>query len=289
VSSQADVSGQLPVSNPPSSRSSRGESITVPETSGLLTAAFSKVPEITIGFWIVKIAATTLGETGGDSLSMSLNLGYATSTIIFFALFAVLVTAQVRARAFHPYLYWAVIVATTLTGTTMADFSDRSMGMGYLGGSITLFALLMIVLSVWRLTMGSVSVDHITSPKVEIFYWVTILFSNTLGTALGDWVADSGPGYEGGALIFAGGIAIVAALYFFTKVSHTILFWTAFILTRPLGATLGDLLTKPLANGGLNLSRYTSSGAIACFVVICILLFPQNAGQHPGAKKPGHG
>ena len=249
-----------------------------------LTADFSKVPAVTIGFWIIKIAATTLGETGGDSLSMSLNLGYAVSTIIFFGLFAALVFAQIRARAFHAYLYWAVIVATTLTGTTMADFSDRSIGIGYLGGSITLFTLLMAILVTWRMTMGTVSVDHITSPRVEMFYWATILFSNTLGTALGDWVADSGPGYEGGALIFAGAIAVVALLYFFTKASHTALFWAAFILTRPLGATLGDLLTKPLASGGLNLSRYTSSGAIAVFLIACILLFPQNAGHHPGVK-----
>jgi uncharacterized membrane-anchored protein len=245
---------------------------------------FGKVPEVAIGFWIIKIAATTLGETGGDSLSMSLNLGYATSTIIFFVLFAVAVGTQIRAKKFHAFLYWAVIVATTLTGTTMADFSDRSLGIGYLGGSIILFILVIAVLTTWRLKMGSISVECITSPKVEMFYWTTILFSNTLGTALGDWVADSGPGYEGGALIFVGCIAIVALIYFFTKASRAVLFWAAFVLTRPLGATLGDLLTKPVASGGLNLSRYTSSAAIACFMVICILAFPQRAGQHPGAK-----
>jgi uncharacterized membrane-anchored protein len=245
---------------------------------------FGKVPEVAIGFWIIKIAATTLGETGGDSLSMSLNLGYATSTIIFFVLFAVAVSAQIRARKFHAFLYWAVIVATTLTGTTMADFADRSLGIGYLGGSIILFTLVMATLTTWRMKMGSISFECITSPKVEMFYWTTILFSNTLGTALGDWVADSGPGYEGGALIFAGCIAIVALIYFFTKASRAVLFWAAFVLTRPLGATLGDLLTKPVADGGLNLSRYTSSAAIACFMVICILAFPQRAGQHPGAK-----
>jgi uncharacterized membrane-anchored protein len=249
------------------------------------SASLSKVPEVLFGFWVIKIAATTLGETGGDALSMSLNLGYAMSTIIFFVLFAALVTAQIRARAFHPFLYWAVIVATTLTGTTMADFSDRSLGIGYPGGSLILFAVVIGVLLAWRLTMGSVSVNYITQPKVEAFYWATILFSNTLGTALGDWVADSGPGYEGGALIFAGGIALVAGLYFFTKTSRTILFWSAFILTRPLGATLGDLLTKPVANGGLNLSRYTSSAVIACFMILCILLFKQRAGLHPGAKE----
>jgi uncharacterized membrane-anchored protein len=250
--------------------------------------ALGKVPEVALGFWIIKIAATTLGETGGDALSMSLNLGYAASTLIFFALFAVAVTAQVRARRFHRFLYWAVIVATTLTGTTMADFSDRSLGIGYAGGSLILFALVLGVLAAWRFTMGSVTVSDVTSPKVEMFYWATILFSNTLGTALGDWVADSGPGYEGGALIFAGAIAVVALLYFFTRTSRTTLFWIAFILTRPLGATLGDLLTKPLADGGLNLSRYSSSAAIAAVMIVCILVFPQRAGRHPGAKSDGH-
>jgi uncharacterized membrane-anchored protein len=239
---------------------------------------------VLFGFWVIKIAATTLGEVGGDALSMSLNLGYALSTIIFFALFAISVTAQIRAKKFHRFLYWAVIVATTLTGTTMADFADRSLGIGYPGGSLLLLGLVIAVLTVWRLMLGSVSVNVITDPKAEAFYWATILFSNTLGTALGDWVADSGPGYEGGALIFAGGIAIVALAYFLTKTSRTVLFWTAFILTRPLGATLGDLLTKPIANGGLNLSRYSSSGAIAAFMILCILLFPQRAGQHPRAK-----
>ena len=245
----------------------------------------SKVPEVVFGFWVIKIAATTLGEVGGDALSMSMNLGYAMSTMIFFVLFAVAVTAQIRAKRFHPFLYWGVIVATTLTGTTMADFSDRSLGIGYPGGSLILFTLVIAVLTTWRLTLGSVSVNCITDPKAEAFYWATILFSNTLGTALGDWVADSGPGYEGGALIFAGAIALVALAYFFTKASHTYLFWTAFILTRPLGATLGDLLTKPVADGGLNLSRYSSSGVIACFMIICILLLKQRAGQHPGAKE----
>ncbi len=247
--------------------------------------AISKVPEVAIGFWIIKIAATTMGETGGDALSMSLNLGYAVSTGIFFALFAVTVLAQIRAKRFHPFLYWLVIVATTLAGTTMADFCDRSLGIGYAGGSSILFALVLATLGVWRWTQGSVSVNHITSPKVEAFYWATILFSNTLGTALGDWVADSGPGYEGGALIFAGLIAIVALLYFFTRIPRTILFWSAFILTRPLGATLGDTLTKPIADHGLNLSRFASTGVIAAFMIVCILLFPQRAGEHPGADK----
>jgi uncharacterized membrane-anchored protein len=248
-------------------------------------AAASKVPEVALGFWIIKIAATTMGETGGDALSMGLNLGYAVSTCIFFALFAVTVFLQIRAKRFYPYLYWLVIVATTLAGTTMADFADRSLGLGYSGGASILFVLVLATLLTWRFTLGSISVNRITSPKVEMFYWATILFSNTLGTALGDWVADSGPGYEGGAAIFAGAIAVVAALYFFTKASWPVLFWAAFILTRPLGATLGDLLTKPHANGGLNLSRYSSTAAIAVFMVVCILLFPQRAGEHPGAEK----
>jgi len=246
--------------------------------------AMSKVPQVAIGFWIIKIAATTLGETGGDSVSMSLNLGYATSTIIFFCLFAVTLFFQMRARRFHSFLYWAVIVSTTLAGTTMADFADRSLGMGYPGGASILFVLVVAVLVTWRVRMGSISVNYISSPKVEIFYWTTILCSNTLGTALGDWVADSGPGYEGGALIFAGCIAVVALLYFLTKTSRSILFWAAFVLTRPLGATLGDLLTKPHDAGGLALSRYASSAAIAAFMILCILVFPQRAGEHPGAK-----
>jgi uncharacterized membrane-anchored protein len=268
------------------SSSDAGREHTAPITlENGLHVAFSKIPEVTLGFWIIKIAATTMGETGGDALSMSLNLGYAVSTGIFFALFAIAVAAQIRAKAFHRFLYWAVIVATTLAGTTMADFADRSLGVGYAGGSSILFALVLATLGIWRYTQGSVSVNHITSPKVEAFYWATILFSNTLGTALGDWVADSGPGYEGGALIFAGAIAVVVGFYFFTKASRTILFWVAFILTRPLGATLGDLLTKPHANGGLDLSRYSSTAAIAVFMIVCILVFPQRAGVHPGDDK----
>jgi uncharacterized membrane-anchored protein len=257
------------------------EAVSPPEPA----IALNKVPEVALGFWIIKIAATTLGETGGDSVSMSLNLGYATSTIIFFCLFAVALFFQMRARKFHAFLYWAVIVATTLAGTTMADFADRSLGMGYPGGASVLFILVIAVLVTWRVRMGSISVNYISSPKVEIFYWMTILCSNTLGTALGDWVADSGPGYEGGALIFAGCIGIVALLYFLTRASRSVLFWAAFVLTRPLGATLGDLLTKPHANGGLALSRYSSSAAIAAFMIICILIFPQRAGEHPGANK----
>jgi uncharacterized membrane-anchored protein len=242
----------------------------------------SKVPAVTLVFWIVKIAATTLGETAGDALSMTLDLGYAVSTAIFFLFFAAAVTAQIRARSFHPFLYWAVIVATTTMGTTMADFADRSLGIGYIGGSLILFALVMAVLTIWWRAEGSVSVKVITSPRVEAFYWVTILFSNTLGTALGDFLADSGPGYEGGAMVFAAALAVVWALYAFTGISRTLLFWAAFILTRPLGATVGDLLTKPVADGGLNLGRILSSAVIAVFIIACILFLPQRAGRHPG-------
>jgi uncharacterized membrane-anchored protein len=245
----------------------------------------SKVPAVTLAFWVIKILATTLGETLGDAVSMTMNLGYAIGTAIFFVFFLVTVAAQVRAKSFHPFLYWAVIVATTTAGTTMADYADRSLGIGYVGGSLILFALLLGVLGLWHVSVGSVSVDHITSPKVEIFYWVTILFSNTLGTALGDFLADSsGLGYEGGALVFAGALVLVAVAYYYTKVSRTWLFWVAFILTRPLGATLGDLLTKPHDHGGLNLSRISSSAVIAFFMIACILFTSQRAGNHPGPR-----
>ena len=245
----------------------------------------NKVPEVALAFWIIKIGATTLGETGGDAVSMTMNLGYAIATGIFFAFFVVTLAIQVRAKSFHPFLYWAVIVATTSVGTTMADYADRSLGVGYVGGSLILFAILMIVLGTWRLSTGSVSVNHITSPTVEIFYWTTILFSNTLGTALGDFLADSGPGYEGGALVFAGALALVAAAYFFTNLSHTLLFWMAFILTRPLGATVGDLLTKPPASGGFGFSRISSSMMLAIFIIALIQFTPQRAGRHPGQSK----
>lgn len=252
----------------------------------LSRATESKVPQVAIAFWIIKIAATTLGETGGDALSMTLNLGYLLSTVIFMACFIAVLWVQLRAKKFHPFLYWAVIVATTTVGTTMADFADRSLGVGYVGGTIILFTLLMIVLAVWRFAAGSISFSDIRTRKVEIFYWVTILCSNTLGTALGDFLADTqGVGYERGALVFAGLLALVAATYFFTEISHAFLFWTAFILTRPLGATLGDILTKPTDHGGLNLGRITSSLAIAIFMVLCILLLPQKAGEHPGGGR----
>jgi len=259
-----------------------------PAGASRVRANASKVPEVAIAFWIIKIAATTLGETGGDALSMTMNLGYLLSTAIFLVCFIVALAAQVRAKAFHPFLYWTVIVTTTTLGTTMADFADRSLGMGYVGGSLILLASLILVLGAWRLSAGAVTFREITSPKVEIFYWTTILFSNTLGTALGDFLADtSGVGYERGALVFAGALTLVAVAYFLTNISHTLLFWLAFILTRPLGATLGDLLTKARDHGGLNLGRISSSLVIAAFMVVCILVTSQRAGQHPGApQKP---
>jgi len=253
-------------------------------TSETVKAALSKVPEVTLGFWVIKILATTLGETGGDMLSMSLNLGYALSTVILFVPFLVLVVAQVKAKRFHAFLYWGVIVGTTLAGTTMADFADRSLGIGYPGGTSILLALVIASLVVWKISVGTVSVNNITTPKAEIFYWVTILFSNTLGTALGDWTSE-GTGFAGGVGLFFALLAVIGLLYFFTKISRTVLFWSAFILTRPLGASLGDLLTKARADGGLNLSRYVATGVIALLMIVCILVFPQKAGEHPGHEE----
>jgi uncharacterized membrane-anchored protein len=252
--------------------------------SRAIKTAFSKVPEVTLGFWFIKILATTLGETGGDAVSMSLNLGYAISSLIFILIFIVAVLAQIRARAFHPFLYWFVIIATTTAGTTMADFADRSLGVGYPGGASTLFVLLIASFGVWYWAVGSISVNTVNTPKTESFYWVAILFSQTLGTALGDWMADTnGLGYEKGALVFGAGLVLVAAAYCFTNVSRTALFWTAFILTRPLGATLGDLLDKPVANGGLDVNRFYASAILALVIIVCILVIPQRAGRHPGA------
>jgi uncharacterized membrane-anchored protein len=248
-----------------------------------LKAATSKVPEVTLIFWIVKILATTLGETGGDALSMSLNLGYAVSTVIFLVPFFVLVAFQIKAKRFHSFLYWAVIVGTTLAGTTMADFADRSLGIGYPGGASILFALVLLSLLVWKLSVGSVSVNNIVTPKAETFYWLTILFSNTLGTALGDWTSE-GTGFAGGIYLFFGLIAVVALLYYFTRISRTFLFWAAFILTRPLGANMGDFLTKPIDDHGLNLSRFVASGVIAVIVILLLIFIPQKAGNHPGEQ-----
>lgn len=246
-------------------------------------ATLSKVPEVTLTFWVIKIAATTLGETGGDAVSMSMHLGYAISTALFIGIFVAAVTAQIAVKSFHPFLYWAVIVATTTAGTTMADFADRSLGIGYAGGSAILLALLITSLGVWYWSAGSVSVSTVASPRIEMFYWATILFSQTLGTALGDWMADTaGLGYEGGALVFAAGLLVVAAAYFYTNVSRTLLFWSAFILTRPLGATVGDLLDKPRAAGGFELSRFYASAILAAFIIACVALLPQRAGRHPG-------
>jgi uncharacterized membrane-anchored protein len=242
--------------------------------------ALSKVPEVTLLFWFMKIVATTLGETGGDSVSMSMNLGYLEATAIFAAVFAVAVIAQIKAKAFHPFLYWTTIIATTTVGTTLADFADRSLGIGYAGGTTLLLALLMASLAVWYKSLGSVAVDTVSSPKAEMFYWITIMFSQTLGTALGDWTADTaGLGYRGGAIVFGVLLAAVCAVYFWTKISRTLLFWAAFILTRPLGAVVGDFLDKPTNSGGLALSRYSASAALVAIVIGCILFFPQRAGK----------
>jgi uncharacterized membrane-anchored protein len=246
------------------------------------TNSLSKVPQITLGFWLVKIVATTLGETGGDTLSMTFKFGYALATAVFFPLFLVSVIAQIRAKSYHPSLYWAVIITTTTAGTTMADFADRSLGLGYPGGASILFLCVLAMLAAWRLVIGSVSASTITSAKVEVFYWATILFSNTLGTSLGDFTSDdSGLGYLGSAALFSGVLLVLAAVYAFSKLSRVWLFWAAFILTRPLGATLGDFLTKPLAHGGLNLSRIDSSAALAAVFCAGILLFARSAGGHP--------
>jgi uncharacterized membrane-anchored protein len=247
----------------------------------------SKVPEVTLVFWIIKILATTLGETGGDAVSMSMNLGYAVSSFIFIGIFAIAVVAQIVAKKFHPFLYWMVVIATTTAGTTMADFADRSLGIGYPGGASLLFVLLMAALAVWYRSAGSISVNTVSTPKIETFYWVAILFSQTLGTALGDWMADSnGLGYEGGALVFAAGLTLIAAAYFYTSMSRTLLFWAAFILTRPLGATLGDLLDKPLDSGGLAFSRFYASAILAAVIIACVAWLPQRAGAHPGKPQP---
>jgi uncharacterized membrane-anchored protein len=249
----------------------------------ILKTGFSKVPEVTLVFWIIKILATTLGETGGDAVSMTMNLGYLYASLIFIGIFLVAVLAQIKAKAYHPFLYWFVIVATTTAGTTMADFADRSLGIGYTGGASILFLLLLISLGVWYWSEGSISVATVRTPKVEMFYWTAIMFSQTLGTALGDWMADTNDfGFEKGAMVFGAGLVVLALLHYFTKVSPVFLFWAAFILTRPLGATVGDLLDKPVDHGGLNISRFTASAVIAVIMVACILLFPQKAGRHPG-------
>jgi uncharacterized membrane-anchored protein len=239
---------------------------TIPSTA-------SKVPAVTLGFWIAKILATTLGETAGDTVSMTWNLGYLVGSAIFLTLFALLAWLQIAARRFNPPLYWATIVASTTAGTTMADYATRSMGIGYPGGSILLFGLVLVSIAAWFWSQGSVSVDTIKSRKVEAYYWLTITFSQTLGTALGDWVADAGAGYGGGALVFGAMLAVVAAAHFWTRLSKSLIFWSAFILTRPLGATVGDFLDKPVAKGGLDFSRPIASVVILVLMIIVLLLF----------------
>jgi uncharacterized membrane-anchored protein len=240
----------------------------------------SKVPEVTLLFWIIKIVATTLGETGGDTLSMSMGLGYLVSTAILGTIFLAVVAVQIAAKRFNPWLYWTTIVATTTVGTTLADFADRSLGIGYAGGSALLLLLLATSLLIWYRTLGSVEIGTINSPRTEMFYWVTIMFSQTLGTALGDWTADSaGLGYVGGILIFAVLLGLVAAAYFWSSLSRTLLFWTAFVLTRPLGAVLGDFFDKPISSGGLALSRYSASALLVIAIAVCILVFPQRAAR----------
>jgi len=257
----------------------------------------TKVPAVTLGFWIIKILCTTLGETGGDTVSMTwlgettshagkfgLN-GYLVGTAIFGVLLGVLVWAQIRARRFNPWLYWLTIIASTTAGTTLADFSTRSLGIGYPGGSLLLLAGVLLSLFIWHRTLGSVSVETVTSPRQEIFYWITITFSQTLGTALGDWAADGGLGYLGGALTFSMGLLLLAALYFWTRTSRTFLFWAAFILTRPLGATVGDFFDKPMSQGGLDISRPIASLALTGAVILLVVFLPQRAGHHPSAQR----
>ncbi len=253
--------------------------------------ALSKVPAVTLGFWIIKILATTLGETGGDTVTMTwlgettahpVPNGYLIGTAIFGVLLIALVWAQIRARRFNPWLYWATIVASTTCGTTLADFADRSLGVGYPGGSLILLACVMISLFAWKRTLGTIDVNSVSTPRAETFYWVTITFSQTLGTALGDWIADAGLGYSGGALVFGAALAVLAILYFATRISHVALFWAAFILTRPLGATVGDFLDKPVAKGGLELSRPIASAVLAAVIIALIMVLPQRPGGHPG-------
>ena len=251
----------------------------------------SKVPAVTLGFWIIKVLATTLGETGGDTVTMTwlgettphpMPNGYLIGTAVFGLILISLVWVQIAARKFNPWLYWATIVASTTCGTTLADFADRSLGIGYPGGSLLLLACVLVSLFAWHRTLGTVDVNTVAGPREESFYWITITFSQTLGTALGDWVADAGLGYAGGALVFGAGLAVLALLYFATKISRVFLFWAAFILTRPLGATVGDFLDKPLNKGGLAMSRPIASAVLAVVIVALILLLPHRAGRHPG-------
>ncbi|HEY6579333.1 MAG TPA: hypothetical protein VIY09_08415 [Rhizomicrobium sp.] len=256
--------------------------------------AISKVPEVTLGFWIIKILATTLGETGGDAVTMSMfhadknahNGGYLIGTGIFLAVFVAAVVAQIATKKFNPWIYWIAIVASTTVGTTMADLFDRSLDIGYTGGSSILLACVLGSLAAWYYTLGSINVQTVATPKVEIFYWLTITFSQTLGTALGDWMADdTGLGFEGGALVFGAGLALLAGLYYWTQISRVLLFWAAFILTRPLGATVGDFLDKPYAHGGLALNRFYASAILLAAIFALIVILPQRAGRHPSAAR----
>jgi uncharacterized membrane-anchored protein len=255
----------------------------------------TKVPAVTLGFWAIKILATTLGETAGDTVTMTwlgettphpVHNGYLIGTVIFGILLIALIWAQIRARSFNPWLYWATIAASTTAGTTLADFADRTLGIGYPGGSLLLLGCVLLSLLAWYRTLGSVNINTIVTPKAEAFYWITITFSQTLGTALGDWVADAGLGYSGGALVFGALLTVLAALCFMTSTSRVALFWAAFILTRPLGATVGDFLDKPVAKGGLEFSRPLASAILAVVIVVLILVLPQRAGRHPGDASP---
>ena len=247
---------------------------------------WAKVPEVTLVFWVIKVAATTLGETGGDTVTMTLNWGYLAGSALFLVALVVLAALQIRAKRFHPALYWATIVASTTFGTTLADFADRSVGLGYAGGTFLLLTCLLSTLAIWYWVEGTIAVNTVATPRVESFYWAAITFSQTLGTALGDWSADSGLGYGGGALVFAAALVMIAGLYFFTRASRVARFWTAFILTRPLGATMGDFLDKPTSQGGLALSRPLASAALAAFIILCLLVLPQRPGRHPAAHTP---
>lgn len=240
----------------------------------------SKVPAVTFGFWVIKIFATTLGETGGNAVSRTLELGYLVGTLIFLVPLLLIVGAQIKAKGFHPFLYWGAIALTTLIGTTLADFFTRSIGIGYAGGSIVLFSLVLITLGIWYWTLGSIDIKTVVEPKAELFYWSTILFSQTLGTALGDWLADGALGYNGSALLIAGVLGVIALLYYFTSISRVALFWAAFILTRPLGATLANSLDKPVSEGGLAINDITITAVLAVLMLILLLIIPQRAGEH---------
>jgi uncharacterized membrane-anchored protein len=251
-----------------------------PELPSIARKVLSKVPQVTVGFWIIKILATTLGETAGDTVSMTWNLGYLAGTVIFAGMLLVLAWSQIAARRFHPYLYWATIIASTTAGTTMADLATRSMGIGYAGGSALLLGCVLASLAVWHRTLGSIAVERVHEPQAERYYWITITFSQTLGTALGDWTADTGGlGYSGAALVFTALLAAVCLLYVRSRVSHVGLFWAAFILTRPLGAAVGDLLDKPLEHGGLAISRPLASVALALAILLLIKIFSDRCGN----------